>query len=372
MYNVLVFGVTENPGGVESVILNYYRCIDKTRFHFDFLCNFHEKAAYEDELIAAGGKVFHITARSDNYFRYQKEMKDFFQSVKGQYQAIWVNVCSLANIDYLIMAKKYGIPRRIIHSHNSQNMDSGLRGLLHARNRKKVSVYATDFWTCSTSAAEWFYEEKIFPEVVTIRNAISAERMAFDGQKRKEYRKKSGWDENFVIGNIGRLHFQKNQRFILEVFKYVLNKIPDARLVLIGQGEDEAMLKEYAGQLAVSDKVYFVGIQSDIAGWLSAMDFFLFPSKFEGLPIAALEAQANGLVTLASRGVIPDEVKVNDNFIFYNLDLDPEEWSNKIIDLKKSMARIDTVQVKHNFEVKGYDIETETAKLEALFLKGRV
>ena len=136
MYKILVFGMTENPGGVESVIMNYYHYMDKNTFHFDFLCNSYNKIAFEEEIISNGSQTFHFPARSKNYKKYKKELKNFFENNASKYDAIWVNVCSLANIDYLKMAKKYGIKRRIIHSHNSQNMDSRLRGILHKYNKK--------------------------------------------------------------------------------------------------------------------------------------------------------------------------------------------------------------------------------------------
>ncbi len=370
MYRVLVFGMTQNPGGIESVIINYYRNIDRQRFQFDFLCNFYDKAAYEEELKELGGAVYHIAARSENYFRYRKELNDFFRSASGKYQAIWVNVCSLANIDYLIMAKKYKIPRRIIHSHNSQNMDSRIRGVLHGRNKKKVARYATDFWSCSETAAKWFYQDEILQKVVIIRNAISVDHMAFDENKRAEYREKLKWGGKYIMGNVGRLHFQKNQKFLLEILKKVLAEEPDIRLALVGQGEDEEMLKAYAEQLGVGDKVYFAGMQTDIPGWLSAFDIFLFPSKFEGLPVAVLEAQANGVPVLASLRVIPEEVKVNENFIFCDPELGAGDWSRKIVDMKEKCNRIDMKQVENNFAGNGYDIKTEVEKLERLFLEG--
>ena len=354
---------------MESVIINYYRNIDKTKIQFDFLCNFHEDAAYEDELKALGGKVFHITARSDNYRRYKAELEDFFRSSQGTYQAIWVNVCSLANIDYLILAKKYGIPRRIIHSHNSQNMDSRLRGMLHKFNRKRIARYATDFWSCSEDAARWFYEDRLLSKVVMIRNAISVPQMAFCGKKRQKYREMLNCKDEYVIGNIGRLHFQKNQKFCLAIFREFLKQQPNAKLVFIGQGEDETLLKETACMYGIEKQVCFAGMQTDIAGWLSALDIFLFPSKFEGLGIAALEAQANGLPVLASAEVIPEDVKINRNFVFFDLKKSAAEWSEELIRMEHQEVRENPETVFRNFESRGYNIETEVKKLEELFLK---
>ena len=370
MYKVLVFGITENPGGVESFLVNYYRKIDRTKIQFDFLCNTHNEVAYENELKSLGGQVVHIAMRSKEPMKYRKELKEFMEKHASDYQAVWVNVCSLANIDYLKIAKKYGIKKRIIHSHNSQNMDSKLRGMLHERNKKRIDKFATDFWTCSEDAAKWFYEKRLLPKVVMIRNSISVERMAFDEEKRKKYRKQLQCnDDTWVIGNVGRLHFQKNQKFCLDIFQHFLKKYPNACLVLIGQGEDEAELKELTRRYGISEKVYFAGKQTDICGWLSAFDTFLFPSKFEGLPIAALEAQANGVPMLASAKVIPQEVKINSNFVFLDLDEGAEVWSEHLSQMQKTAKRLGVSEVKQNFTEKGYNIETETVKLEKLFLK---
>lgn len=243
MYKILVFGMTENPGGVESVIMNYYHYMDKNTFHFDFLCNSYNKIAFEEEIISNGSQTFHFPARSKNYKKYKKELKNFFENNASKYDAIWVNVCSLANIDYLKMAKKYGIKRRIIHSHNSQNMDSRLRGILHKYNKKRIAYYVTDFWSCSKEASEWFYDSSIIKKSIIISNAIDVEKYCFDDVKRKKLRRDLKWEENYIIGNIGRLHFQKNQMFILDIFEKLIKKEPKVRLILIGDGEDKTKLE---------------------------------------------------------------------------------------------------------------------------------
>ncbi len=367
MNKILIFGMTENPGGVESFLMNYYRHLDKTKFQFDFLCNSYEKVAYEDEILELGGKTFHFPARSQNIMAYREKLEEFFKKRSSEYHAIWVNVCSLANIDYLKLAKKYGISKRIIHSHNSQNMDSKLRGILHLINKNVIGRYATHYWACSKEAADWFYNKELQKDVVIIHNAIDVERMAFDSMKRKKIRESLGWENKFVIGNIGRLHFQKNQMFILEIFYEVLKQLDSARLILVGQGEDEAELKKRVEELEIGKYVYFAGIQYDIAGRLSAFDLFLFPSKFEGLSIVALEAQANGLIVLASKGVIPEDVCINDNFEFYSLRKSAVEWASKIVQMKSNLERKKLEDIFINFIQKGYSIDTEIKKLEGLF-----
>ena len=119
MYKVLVFGMTSNMGGIESFIMSYYKRFDHSKIHFDFLCNTHDKVAYEDELHKLHSKIFKVTMRSKHPLRYKSELNSFFKRYATDYDCIWVNVNSLANIDYLKLAKKYGIKRRIIHSHNS-------------------------------------------------------------------------------------------------------------------------------------------------------------------------------------------------------------------------------------------------------------
>ena len=280
MKRILVFGMTENPGGVESFLLSYYKHIDKNKIQFDFLCNTHLKVAYEDELTILGGHVFHITARSENRKEYSDQLDAVFQEHAKEWDAIWVNVCSLANIDYLIVAKKYGIKKRIIHSHNSQNMDSALRKVLHQINKLRIQKYATDFWACSEDAARWFYNGDALNKAIVIHNAIDVERMQFDQTKRDAIRSEHGWNEKYVIGNVGRLHFQKNHPFMIDVFASYHKDHPDSVLVLVGQGEDEIMLKEKVQSLQIEKSVFFVGIQKDIQAWLSSFDLFLFHNAF--------------------------------------------------------------------------------------------
>lgn len=369
MYKVLVFGMTENPGGVESFLLNYFRNIDRNKIQFDFLCNSYEKVAYEEELISLGAETYHIIARSQNPTKYKQELEDFFATNSHKYDAIWVNVCSLANIDYLKMAKKYNINRRIIHSHNSKNMDSKLRVVLHYLNKRYIQKYATDFWACSNEAAEWFFNKKLLTECKVIHNAIDISKMKYDETAGNEKRQELGWENKFIIGNIGRLHFQKNQMFVLEVFKEVLYLCSEARLLLIGQGEDEEKLRNKVKELNLEDKVVFTGVQYNISAWLSAMDFFLFPSVFEGLGIAVLEAQANGVSSITSASVVPKEVVINKNCMMKELDSSSREWAEKIIEIKENYSRLNYKEVKQNFIKAGYDIQTEIEKIEELFLR---
>ena len=365
MKKVLVFGMTDNRGGVESFLMAYYRKLDKSKIQFDFLCN-NSSVAHEDEIKALGGRLFKICARSANPALYKKQLGSFFKEHANDYCAIWVNVCSLANIDYLKYAKKYGIKTRIIHSHNAQNMDSALRGVLHKINRRFVAKYATHFWACTGLAADFFYSSKIknSKNFRIIKNAIDVSAFSFDIEAREKLRRELDIENCLVLGNVGRLHFQKNQSFALDIFAEIAKRRQDARLLLIGGGEDEAALKEKTGELNLNDKVLFLGVRSDVPQIMSALDVFLLPSLFEGLGIVLIEAQASGLLSFTSADVVPDDARVTDLLTFIELSKSPREWAEKILAKCENLKRPDTLFQITNA---GYNIDTQIDSLQNFF-----
>ena len=364
MKRVLVFGITENPGGVESVIMNYYRNIDRNEIQFDFLCN-TEVVAYEKEIKSLGGVIYRITARSKNRKKFKKDMNNFFLQHAKEYQAIWVNVCSLANIDYLKYAQKYGIEKRIIHAHNSKNMDNFFRGLLHRWNRKNISKYATDFWSCSDESSKWFYNKKIINSnrYLLVNNAIDCDKYKFNPKVRKEYRKTLGINDNtLVIGNVGRMHFQKNHPFMIKVFKEIHKVVPNSVLLLIGDGPDRVKIEEMVQQYCLMDCVKFLGIRNDTDNLLQVMDIFLFPSIFEGLPLALVEAQASNLMIYTSN-VISNKIIVDKKLIeFISLDKDEIFWANQILSCE-SVDR-NTNDIEELLKEKRFNIRIEANKIE--------
>lgn len=368
MKKILVFGMTDIPGGVESVIMNYYRNIDKNKIQFDFLCN-NETVAYSDEIETLGGTIYQITARSKNYKLYQKELKEFFEKNAQKYDTIWVNICSLANIDYLKMAKKYGIKRRIIHCHNSQNMDSKLRGLLHKYNKIFIRKYATEFWSCSDFSSPWFFSKSVMKSnsYKIIKNAIDLDKFQFNETIRNEYRKKLNIDKNtLVIGNVGRFHFQKNHKFIIEIFEKILEERKDSILLLIGTGEDEETIKQLVKEKDIEANVKFLGKRNDVHNLMQAMDVFLFPSLFEGLGIVLIEAQTSGLITFASSDNIPKEVCIDkEGFHFMSLNESSDAWKNAIMKkYTEKSIRTDNSALMRNC---GYDIKKECQEMQQFF-----
>lgn len=362
MIKILVFGMTENPGGIESVIMNYYRRIDRSRIQFDFLCN-TEVVAYESEMKALGGTIYRIPARRDGRKRFSQALDAFMRQNASQYHAIWVNVCSLANIDYLKYARKYGIGKRIIHCHNADNGDSILRGLLHRMNRFRISFLATDYWSCSDAASHWFYSRRIMDSgrYRLIYNAVDPVPFLPDREIREEYRKRLGCGDKIVIGHVGRFHFQKNHRFVLQVFSELKKLEAQAVLWLAGQGELLEEMRQEAKRLHIENDVMFLGVRSDIPQLYQAMDAFLFPSVFEGLPIVLLEAQANGLPCLIS-DTIPKEIKINANLHVKSLKAPAADWAQLLLQMVRTEGR----DSSGAFLQSPYNIEKQTRQLETL------
>lgn len=363
MERVLVIGMTENYGRIESVIMNYYRQIDRSKINFDFLCNTN-KVAYEDEIKSLGGVIYRITARSKNLKKYRSDMEKFFKKHAKEYSTIWVNVCSLANIDYLIYAKKYGICKRIIHCHSSKNLDSFARGLMHKFNKLRVKKYATDFWSCSKSAAPWFYSRKIINsnKFMVLYNSIDVDKYKFNRKTRKAYRKKLGLDKKIVFVVVGRLHSEKNQSFAINIFSKILDKHKNAVLLLIGSGEDKSKLVSQVKRLGIGNSVEFMGARNDVNNLMQAADILLAPSFFEGLGLALVEAQVADLSAVASLGIPDEAIVVPNNVTKVSLN-DKSGWISaieKIITGKKHRKDV-SKKIKNT----KYDIDYNISQLES-------
>lgn len=363
---VLVFGMTATRGGVESFLMNVYKRMDHSKVIFDFLAN-QPHIAFEEELVAEGNRVYHIPMRSENPFAYHAALKSFFSQMASRYNAIWVNVSSLANIDYLLQAKKYGIPVRVVHCHNSRSMDSKLRNAMHAMNRTRIGSIATDYWTCSDKAAEWFYSKRIMksPRYRLITNAVDASEFALDEWIRQKTREELGIDDSIVaIGHVGRFHPQKNHPFLLQVFQRYHQMNPQSVLLLIGIGDDMQKIKDMAQRMNLADSIQFLGERDDMSPLYQAMDLFLFPSLYEGLSVALVEAQAAGLPCVVSDGN-PVESKINDNIVRLSLENPVNEWARSIEALKDSrLAQKDNKVIGSQ-----YDTRMQSNFIEKFFEK---
>ena len=366
MKKILVYGLTDTRGGVESFLLNYYKNFNINNIQMDFISNTCN-TVYREEVKKLGGKIFNVCSKKKNPLKFKKDMENIFKNHSHEYDAVWVNLCSLANIDYLKFAKKYGIKRRIVHSHSTANMFGKFKGYLHYYNKKKISKYATDFWACSHSAAKWFYDDDILKneKFKIIKNAINTEKFLFNEKVRDEYRKKLSIENKFVLGNIGRFNFEKNHEFLIEVFKKVREKCDNAVLLLIGDGYLEENIKEKVKSLDLERSVIFLGVRDDVNKIMQAIDIFLMPSKFEGLPVSAIEAQASGAKCILSNN-ITDEIKITNLVEFENIDRhdSAKKWESKILKYKDGYLRYYTIK---EISESGFEIRSAAKMLQDIF-----
>lgn len=361
---VLVFGMTDNPGGMESCVMNYYRNIDLDKVQFDFLCNW-EQMVYADEVMKNGSKIYTIPQRSKDYKAYKKAMDSFFEKHAGEYDVFWYNTCTLTNIDYLVYAKRYGIKKRIIHAHNSGNETTLLRGIFHYLNKARIGIYATDFWSCSMAASNYFYSDKIIASKKhhIINNAIQTDQYAYNEEIRDEIRKEYDLDNYYVIGHVGRFQYQKNHEFLIDIFNAYLKLDDQAILMLIGQGEGEENIKKKVSDLGIEENVRFMGVRSDVNQLFQAMDTFVLPSRFEGLPLVLIEAQTAGLKCYASKDVITADSDITGHVEFISLADNAAEWAQKIYE--SSQVADDRTKWSQLVIDAGFDIHTETDKFIA-------
>ncbi|MFR4938424.1 MAG: glycosyltransferase family 1 protein [Streptococcus infantarius] len=372
MIKLLIVGMTENPGGMESFVLNYLERLNQSGLHFDFLSNTLNDIAYEDKFKGMGAKMYHIPSFGKSPIQNKRQLHNFFEKHADKYDAIWVHLNSLANIDYLKLAKSYNIPRRIVHSHNSQHMEIGIKGtikrIFHNKNRRVLKDYATDFWACSEVAADFFFEDSIREKVEIIPNAIDVAKSLFNNKSRNHIRQQYDISpDTFVLGNVGRLQYQKNQEFMLEVFHTLHNIEKDSKLILVGDGPDRDMLQQKVREYNLEEAVIFTGVQSNISEWLSTFDVFFFPSRFEGLGIAALEAQANGLPVITSTGV-PIELNITDLVTFLNLEEPISLWVDTLLSFKENPNRQVQDLIVKKFIEKHFEVGNESERLKKLLL----
>lgn len=309
-------------GGMESYIMNMYRNIDHTTMQFDFLVHHAKKGAFEDEIHALGGTVYHTTFLDDfNLLRYQKALRRIYAS--GNYRVVHGHLGSTACL-YLSEAEKMGIPWRILHAHCSNHTKS-LKGILKHIMFGYGPQYANIKFACSQKAGEYLFRQQPFEE---IPNGISIDHFLFSQMQRSTFRKRLNLTNEYVIGHVGRFTAEKNHAYLFEVFQKLHQQIPEAVLLLIGDGPLKKKMQSKAVAMGIDASVRFMGLQADCAPFYQAMDAFVMPSLYEGLPLSGIEAQCAGLPCVFSTTVSP-EIQIGSNVSFLPIDKTTEmEWVN--------------------------------------------
>lgn len=355
-------------GGIESFLNNVLNRLDLREVEVDIVT-----ADLRQSVFTAGleQKGIHFYQLSGSQQKLRQNWRMFRQLLEQRhYDVIHFNLFQGLSLYYARLAQKAGIPVRIAHSHNTALRPSRTRPLkllLHRAGKLLFLRSATDLWACSTPAAEFLFSRKIAREgqFRFIPNGIETERFRFDPAQRDAVRRALGLEKEFVIGNVGRLCAQKNQEFLLDVFAEVVKQKPDSRLLLVGTGELEPALKARAKALQVADKVIFYGVSDRVETLLWAMDVFAFPSRFEGLGIVAVEAQAGGLPVLCSEHV-PQEARITALFHALPLNAGAQAWAEALVCSDAAEKPRDTWQ---QVRAAGFDVEDVARKIERYYLR---
>lgn len=347
-----------NRGGAETMIMNLYRNIDRTKVQFDFVENSFEPAAFDEEIRALGGRIYHCPHyNGKNHFQYKKWWNDFFAEHAGEYGIIHGHIGSTAAI-YLKIARRFGL-FTIAHSHNVRTQ-LNVREIIYAIYSYPVRFIADQCFACSKAAGISRYGQKIGNDsgrCIVFHNAIDTEQFHFDPSERNAMRTRLRVNGRIVIGHVGRFSEQKNHGFLLRVFHNIVAKAPNAVLLLVGDGALREKIETYITDHGLRENVILTGIQNDVAPYYQAMDVFLFPSLYEGLPVTLVEAQTSGLPCVISDMVPGESILAPDLVTVQSLEQSAEQWADHVL------ARLQGERTDHSDVIKlcGYDI-SETAK----------
>lgn len=351
-------------GGVEAVVMNYYRHIDREKIQFDFICDNDSTDIPYEEIEKLGGKVI-LVPPYQKVFEYQKQMIKVLR--EGEYKIVHSHINTLS-VFPLRAAKKAGVPVRIAHSHSTTNKVEWKKNLMKQALKPFAKVYPTDYMCCSELAGRWLFGDKEYDKgnVYLLNNAIEIEKFKYNEEVRKVKRKELGIeDDTLIIGHLGRFVAQKNHHFLIDIFAEIYKKNQNSILLLAGQGPLKEEIEEKVKNLGLDKNVRFLGQRNDANELYQAFDVFVLPSIYEGLPVVGVEAQASGLLCVLSSDMTK-ETKVLKTTEFLTLDVGAERWADTIIQNFEKFERKDTTEeiTENNFNIK-----EEAGKLEKFYAK---
>lgn len=365
MEKIRVLQVVPNmhAAGLETLIMNIYRNIDRSKVQFDFLVHYEERHFYDDEIEKLGGEIHRLSFRNDgNVVKYLKDLDKFFQNHK--YLIVHGHMASTACF-YLGMAKKHNVPIRILHSHNTST-EKNFKGLIKQQLLKISTLFANNYFSCGELAGRFLYKDKPF---TIIHNAINLDIFKPDFDERIKLRKEYCLEEKFVLGHIGRFNSQKNHIFILKMFEKFHKLEPNSVLILVGEGETEDYIRKKVDDLKLNDAVYFLGVRRDVDKIYNMFDVFVLPSLFEGLPVVGVECQAVCKQVLFSN-TITKEIMITD--LAESLPINDENavdiWCEKLYKIKNKHITLCYEKVKKQLEKSGYNIKVEASILQDNYL----
>lgn len=346
--------------GAETMIMQYLRQLVKDdRFEFSILVHGYDKGDYDNEIATFGVPIYHVPVRGKHPLTYTHEVKKVLKT--HPVDIIHCNMDSACG-DFLAIAEECGIQHRIAHSHTTKfQAQKGIKKIIGECSKRRIHKVATKRLACSQKAGQWLFEGDSF-EIVN--NAIDLSLYLPCKEIRQKKRKELGISEDtFVIGHVGRLCYEKNHRFLLQAFTQVKTRRPNSKLLLVGSGNLTDEIKAYAIELGISYDVMFLGLRSDIPELMQAMDCFVLPSLFEGMPVSGIEAQAAGLPCFFADTITPEICMTN-----YAKRLSLEKIDDWVNELSLTSTKNNAAESQKQLRDKGYDIECEASKLIKQYL----
>lgn len=379
-------------GGAESRIMDLYRQMDREEIQFDFLIHssavksgfcelqrdgaclkqdakndkcVRKKQFYDEEILSNGGRIYVLPKfKVYNYISYRRAVRDFFRH-HHEFRVVQGHMTSTASI-YLPIAKRSGISVTAAHARNA-GVVRGPKGMATRFFRRGLADKADVLFACSTLAGEDVFGQKAMEQgrVKIIHNAIDVKRFTYHEEERKKTREALGIADALVLGHVGRFDYQKNHPYLLEVFAAVSRKRPDSVLLLLGEGAARPAMEERCRELGIAERVRFLGNRKDTERYYQAMDVFLLPSFFEGLPGVLVEAQAAGLACIVS-DTVTREAQATDLVTWLSIDDPPERWADEVIK-RAAYVRRNTVK---ELTKAGFDVRTQAVGYRAFYQNG--
>ena len=347
-------------GGTQALLMNLYRNIDRKKIQFDFLVVYKEKQFYDEEINKLGGRIYRLSFREDlNLLKFIKDLKTFFQE-HNNYKIVH---CHAYTIGYFCLraAKKVGINVRIAHSH-SNAMTNDIKKYLKKIMQKLFILHATDLFACSEEAGKYLFHNKTFN---ILKNAIESSKFISNVTARERIRKELGISDSFVIGHVGRFKPEKNHKFWIDIFAEIKKQQLNSKLLIIGNGDPSEEIKKYIYDNGYINDVIIMKNRKDVNILYQAMDLFIFPSKYEGLGIVAIEAQTAGIPVLVSTGV-PIETKITPLYDRISLKKSAKAWAEKGLELSNN--NLSHTNMQKYIISSGYDINATVNKMEEFYL----
>ncbi|MFE6135710.1 glycosyltransferase family 1 protein [Bacillus sp. NPDC057893] len=359
---VLHVVVNMNRGGAETLIMNLYRNIDRSKVQFDFLTC--KEGVFDEEIVKLGGKVHRIPYVTDVGHRGYIQALDTFFSSHQEYRIVHSHMDKMSGF-VLRSAKKARVPVRIAHSHSTSSEGGIIAKMYKWYAGAFIAPCATHFFACSIAAAQWLFTNRARATEI-FKNGIECDKFAFSAEIRERVRKELKLHEDaFVIGHVGRFAYPKNHTFLIDIFAQLIESRPRSILLLVGDGPLRVEMEKKVEKLNLTDRVKFLGVRSDINCLLQAFDTFIFPSIYEGLPVTLIEAQGAGLPCIIS-DTITQDVDLGLNLVEQCSLLDVREWIGKL----QSIAdrKISRSIAQFALAEKGYDIKNITGFTQKFYV----